>query len=74
VGAEEATWGVAYKFISQSPATATVPGSEPAGIVKEAIYAFVVKAGTVISTWVPTLKAVSRLPDSVVVHGLTVVG
>jgi hypothetical protein len=60
--------------MSHSPPTATVPGNDPAGIVKDATYAFVVFAGTTISTWVPTLNAVNKLPVNVVVHGFTVVG
>jgi hypothetical protein len=43
-------------------------------MVKEATWAFVVFAGTVIVTCVPALKEVSNDPDSVVVHGSTVVG
>jgi hypothetical protein len=74
VGGEDGVTGVAYKFMSHNPPTATVPGRDPAGIVKDAIYPFVTEGFTTISTCAPTLKAVSRFPDRVVDHGLIVVG
>jgi hypothetical protein len=61
--------------MSHNPPTATVPGKEAAGIVKDATYTPEgLLAGTVMSTSDTTLNDVDKVPASVVVQGFTVVG